>query len=171
MRYGLSVLTGALLAATPVSAQEPRAPATVAAPDTAARAQDVTKANQLMSTIMSPFCPGLTLANCPSPNAETLRVSIRERLAAGESPDGIMESLVTAYGEEVRGAPKPQGLGLVLWALPGVVIGAAGVGLYWWLRTRTGATVAPPNAGSGPAQSAVTPDELARLEAERRLLG
>ncbi|HLB38673.1 MAG TPA: cytochrome c-type biogenesis protein CcmH [Gemmatimonadales bacterium] len=170
MLRGLSALLVALLAASAGPAQEPRAPDAGAAPDTMAQAQNVTQANQLLGTIMSPFCPGLTLATCPSPNAETLRVSIRGRLAAGEPPDAIMESLVLVYGEGVRGAPKPRGLGLLLWALPVVALGAAGAGLLWWLRTRTGAPVVAPDARGGAAPSAATANELARLEAEQRLL-
>jgi cytochrome c-type biogenesis protein CcmH/NrfF len=133
-----------------------------------ALAQDVTQANQLLGKIMSPFCPGLTLANCPSPNAETLRVAIRGRLAAGEPSDAIMESLVLVYGEEVRGAPRPRGLGLVLWTLPFVALGVAAVGLLWWLRGHA-SPEAVPRDGDTPAT--LTPDELATLEAERRLLG
>jgi cytochrome c-type biogenesis protein CcmH len=138
------------------------------APDTMALAQDVTQANQLLSKIMSPFCPGLTLANCPSPNAETLRVAIRERLAAGEPSDAIMESLVLVYGEEVRGAPRPRGWGLVLWTLPFVALANAAVGLVWWLRGHAGPE-AVPRVGDTPAT--LTTDEMATLEAERRLLG
>lgn len=70
----------------------------------AAAPGDVTRATRLFSSLMSPFCPGLTLANCPSVYAETLRVSVRDRLAAGEHPDSVVESLVAAFGERVRGA-------------------------------------------------------------------
>jgi cytochrome c-type biogenesis protein CcmH len=165
----LPVLIIALLAAPAVSAQEPRGPAAGPTLDTVAPAQDVTRANQLLGTIMSPFCPGLTLATCPSPSADTLRLSVRERLAAGESEDAIMESLVAVYGERVRGAPKPRGLGLVLWALPVVALAAAGIGLAWWLRSHTGPELVPPD-NRGAAPGSFTPDELARLEAERSLV-
>jgi len=66
--------------------------------------------------IMSPFCPGLTLAACPSPAAEHLRTEIKTRMAAGESSDAIERDLITRYGERVRAMPPagdalPLGIG------------------------------------------------------------
>jgi len=84
--------------------------------------------------MMSPFCPGLTLETCPSVYADTLRVSVRARFAAGEDPSAIEESLVAAFGEGVRGVPKAHGIGLVLWALPPVAVGVSFIALVWWLR-------------------------------------
>ncbi len=159
------------MAASAVAPQEPRASAADLPLDTVPVARDVTRANQLLGTVMSPFCPGLTLANCPSVYAETLRVSVRARLAAGESPDSIVESLVAAFGEGVRGAPKAQGLGLALWALPLLALGAGGMGLAWWLRTRgvrAGPTPADDRGSATPPS--LTPEERARLEAARRLV-
>jgi len=162
-------LTVALLADSALAAQEPRAPAADSLRDTVPAAHDVTRANRLLGTIMSPFCPGLTLANCPSASAETLRVSIRGRLATGESPDSIMESLVAAFGERVRGAPRARGLGLALWALPVVGLGAGAIGLAWWLRNR-GVGADPGRAGDGGSvpPRGITPEERARLEAALR---
>ena len=169
MRRGVPALIVALLAAPAVSAQEPRSPAAGLTPDTSAPAHDVTRANQLLGTIMSPFCPGLTLATCPSVYAETLRVSVRARLDAGETPDSIVESLVAAFGEGVRGAPKALGLGLALWVLPVVALGAGGLGLVWWLRKRS-VGLGPAHDGHSPSPPGLTPEELAQLAAARRLI-
>jgi cytochrome c-type biogenesis protein CcmH len=167
------VLTlGILSAAFSASGQQARPPAAPApGADTTVAAQDVTRANRLLGTLMSPFCPGLTLANCPSPYAETLRVSIRTRLDAGEPPDSIVESLVAAFGEGIRGAPPARGMGLALWALPVVAVGASGLALFWWLRHRSVRGAVAPNDRPGGPPDQLTPEDRARLEAERRLLG
>ncbi|HEX9727096.1 MAG TPA: cytochrome c-type biogenesis protein CcmH [Gemmatimonadales bacterium] len=110
----IATLLSTVLAAASVSAQVPGAEPTDSTLRAAPPSSDVTEANKLLGTLMSPFCPGLTLANCPSAYAETLRVSVRGRLDAGEEPDSIVESLVAAFGEGMRGAPRAAGLGLVL---------------------------------------------------------
>lgn len=153
-----------LVMASAGMAQGPGAPPaeSVAA---AATPGDVTRATRLFSSLMSPFCPGLTLANCPSVYAETLRVSVRNRLAAGEHPDSIVESLVVAFGERVRGAPRARGIGVALWALPFALLAVGGAGVGWWLRRR-GVWVAAVPDGKSPRTAPVepTPDELAQLE-------
>jgi cytochrome c-type biogenesis protein CcmH len=164
----VSALLSAMLAVYPATAQTPG----VVPADSPSRGgplgSDVTQANKLLGTLMSPFCPGLTLATCPSVYAETLRVSVRQRLDAGETPDAIEESLVAAFGESIRGAPRAAGLGLVLWALPAIVLGAGGIVVLLWLRTR-GVRAAPaPSPAANHAGSVATPADLARLEAELR---
>jgi cytochrome c-type biogenesis protein CcmH len=156
------VLLALALGATSAAAQQAGAPSADSA-HSPAPARDMTRANKLLGTVMSPFCPGLTLANCPSVNAETLRVSVRARLEAGESPDSIVESLVAAFGEGVRGAPRARGLGLLLWVLPGAALGVGGLGVAWWLRRRTARLPLPPAPEAG-----LTPAEAARLASALR---
>jgi cytochrome c-type biogenesis protein CcmH len=135
-------------------------------PAPSAQVGDVTRAQQLFNTLMSPFCPGLTLANCPSIHAETLRTSVRRRLEAGEHPDSITESLVAAFGERVRGAPRKSGFGLALWALPAVLLVGGGAALSWWIRRR-GVVTAPAQAAAPPAGGA-DPALLERVRAAVR---
>ena len=40
----------------------------------------------LSRELMSPYCPGRTLADCPSPDAAALREEIRDRIEAGVAP-------------------------------------------------------------------------------------
>jgi cytochrome c-type biogenesis protein CcmH len=87
-------------------------------------------------------------------------VSVREGLDAGETPDSIVESLVAAFGKGVRGAPRATGLGLLLWALPAVVLGVGGIAVLWWLR----------GWGVRALPVPVTAANLARLAAELRHL-
>jgi cytochrome c-type biogenesis protein CcmH/NrfF len=117
-------------------------------------------ANDLYNTVMSPFCPGRTLAMCPSPQAAQLRDDIKARLAAGESKRDIEESLYQTYGEIVLAKPRAVGFGLFAWAVP-ILFFAAGAGiLVWWLRGTRDARL---------AASAVEP-ELADDEQQRLAL-
>ena len=86
--------------------------------DDTVRAVDVTAESRLASTLMSPFCPGYTIEQCPSPYADSLRMWMRARLADGATPAAIESTLIARYGEQIRGAPRFKGLGIMLWLLP-----------------------------------------------------
>jgi cytochrome c-type biogenesis protein CcmH/NrfF len=153
--------------ATPVPAWRPGG-AEPAAQDTVAPRFPVgveTAASRIFNSTMSPFCPGLLLSNCPSPQAGVLRDTIRAWLAAGVPADSIRAVLLAAYGDEVRAMPPASGFGLLAWLVPGaaLVVGAVGVG--WWLRRAT-RRAAPP----GPPAPALGPDQTARLERELKRL-
>lgn len=124
-------------------------PATVLAQST-----DVeTQAQQVFTHVMSPYCPGLLLADCPSPDAFTLRAEVRARLRAGEAAEDIEESLYTKFGDGIRAVPKAGGIGLVLWVAPLIVFAASLVGLAWYLfRHGTGTAPNPaPRLATDPA--------------------
>ena len=80
------------------------------------------QARQIYNEIMSPYCPGKTLSNCSSGAAENLRQNIRDRLAEGETPEMIMESLVEEFGESVLASPPNEGVGRLAWLAPFVAI-------------------------------------------------
>jgi cytochrome c-type biogenesis protein CcmH len=89
-------------------------------------------ANEIYNTVMSPFCPGRLLANCPSAEAADLRNSVKEQLAAGATKDQVLEELYAVWGEEVLGAPR----GPVAWMVPiGVLVLGALLLIVWLGRT------------------------------------
>jgi len=71
-------------------------------------------AHDIAQRTMSPFCPGRTLADCPSGNATEWRQDIRAMLKKGMSPAEIQQVLNKRAGENLTGAPESS-LG---WALP-----------------------------------------------------
>ncbi len=73
---------------------------------------------------MSPFCPGRTLADCPSGYATEWRQDIRNMLKQGKSAGEIQAILNERAGANLTGAPESS-LG---WALPvGLCLGALAV--------------------------------------------
>ena len=105
----LAVAAAALGAAAPVSAQD-RTPATEAV------------AQEAISQIRSPYCPGLMLEVCPSQQAEFLRDSIHTMAAEGQSARQIVETVLAVHGEQYRGLPKKSGVGLWAWVMPPIVL-------------------------------------------------
>jgi cytochrome c-type biogenesis protein CcmH len=110
-----------------------------------------TEAQAIFREVMSPFCPGLTLADCPSPNAFTMRGDIEARLAKGESRDAILDELVTKYGTQILADPSDTPIGSVVWGVPFVLSGLAAIGLAVFLRRATRTHEEPPAlAAAGP---------------------
>ncbi|MBL8996450.1 MAG: cytochrome c-type biogenesis protein CcmH [Gemmatimonadales bacterium] len=115
------------------------------------------EARRLFGEILSPYCPGLTLTSCPSEGAFILKDSIRAELAAGRTPDQVMQGLENRFGPAIHARPPATGFGLLAWIGPFVLIGVAGLGITWWVRSsaRAAPTVAaPPDDGLDAAARA-----------------
>lgn len=68
--------------------------------------------------LMSPYCPGRTLAECPSPQATSLRFEILMQAAAGASEEEVREMLASRYGDVLLAAPRAEGWGLSAYVIP-----------------------------------------------------
>ena len=98
------------------------------------------RAYALAGDMMSPFCPGRTLADCPSPNAAAWREEIRGWVDAGQ-PDAEIRARLQARVPETDLSALPRGpLG---WALPGLILFAGLVILTAALRRVTAAKGEP----------------------------
>jgi cytochrome c-type biogenesis protein CcmH/NrfF len=91
-------------------------------------------AREIFANTMSPFCPGLTLAACPSPGADSLRDAIRDRVAAGESRESIEADLKSAFGDAVRGTPRSRGFESLAWIATPLLLLAVGIAIIVWAR-------------------------------------
>ncbi len=130
----------------------------LALPATAEPAELEGWAYELSHDIMSPFCPGRSLADCPSPQAESLRAWIVIQEATGRSRDDVEAELLERYGDVIRSAPRAEGIGLTAYAIPvlAFVVGGGVVAVFLRRNTRAGP------ASPGPIAEAPDP-ELARL--------
>lgn len=94
-------------------------------------------AYELSDELMSPYCPGRALSECPSSAAEELRLWIIQQENSGMSRESVESALLTRYGDILLQTPKAEGVGLIAYVVPGglfVVIGL--VGLVFILRRR-----------------------------------
>ncbi len=121
----------------------------------------------LAHELMSPFCPGRTLAACTSPQAAQLRQEILLMEASGAAREEVIANLVSRFGEVIKPAPKKEGWGLAAHWLPGVaMLGGALLVVVVLLRItrfapQSGERVAEP----GEAVRAAAPDSDSDLEA------
>jgi len=133
-------------------------------------------AYDLAGELMSPFCPGRTLASCPSPQAAELVQWISLQEAAGATRDDVIEMLIDRFGEEILGAPPAKGITLWAYVFPvvGFVLGGGLVVLALQRLVRRGG-VAEEVGGPDPAapqgqptadRSADERDDMKRTGAE-----
>lgn len=150
-------------AARPDAAMQASADSAPASPDP--QSAEAT-AQVIFREVMSPFCPGLTLADCPSPNAFALRGEIEARLAKGEARETIVDELVRQYGAQILADPSGTPIGAVVWGVPIALSALAAVGLAWFLRRATRRRAEEPAlAVAGPPGLGERLDEeLARLD-------
>ena len=67
-------------------------------------------AYELADEIMSPYCPGRALSECPSGNADAMRRWIIEQEQAGVDRAEVEEALYARFGDQLLQAPKPEGV-------------------------------------------------------------
>jgi cytochrome c-type biogenesis protein CcmH/NrfF len=124
----------------------------------AAAPEDV--ANDIASKVVSPYCPGVTLHDCPSAAAVELRTKIQSWIEDGVSKQAVLDRLEQEYGTTINAAPAPDGTGIWAYVLPAVaLIGGLALLVFLtrrWTKKGDGAPPSPP----------LTRDERARLESE-----
>jgi cytochrome c-type biogenesis protein CcmH/NrfF len=122
-------------------------------------------ANDISQKVMSPYCPGVTLHDCPSQSALDLRDEIESYARSGMDEAAIMERLERDFGPSIRAEPASEGGGAIAWILPFIVVLAGGVVAWWLVRRWTARRALTPKDREAP-ESTVTPSERRRLEAE-----
>jgi cytochrome c-type biogenesis protein CcmH/NrfF len=117
---------------------------------------------ELERELMSPYCPGRSLVECPSPQATELRMWIHAQEQAGVAREEVEARLTAEFGDTLRHAPRAEGWGVWAYLMPGLALLAGGVLVVWFLG-RGG----PPDDRPPPGPSQRDP-ELER-EVDREL--
>jgi cytochrome c-type biogenesis protein CcmH len=132
-----------------------------------AAAEDPPFHTELWNGLMSPFCPGRTLIDCPSGQATELRDWIQQQEEAGRSREEVEQALYQQYGDVILQAPRARGFGLAAYVIP-IVAFAAGGGVVWaFLRRQARGRAAeerrvPPPTPLDPALERRIDEELGR---------
>ena len=145
--------------ATATPASDPAGSAGSSAAEVA-EAKDL--ATQLSHDLMSPYCPGRTIATCPSPQARKLETTILEQALAGRTRVEIEAQLAERF-PDIRGyIGRPEiiyGTALVaLLAIIGLILAARRwVGHSRAAANTAAAAAALPFAASSPPAAGATP--------------
>lgn len=94
-----------------------------------------TTVEDVSSTVMCPSCD-TTLDQSNSPAAEAMRVWVTEAVDAGWTEQEIRDGLVEEYGgdESILATPRAQGLGLLVWIVPALIVLVAAIGWVVLMR-------------------------------------
>lgn len=105
-----------LILAAPAAAQleRPDAPLASAAQEAEARA--------LMAELRCLQCQNQSIADSHAPQAATMRAIVRQKIAAGETPDAVRGWFVERYGDWVSFDPPARADTLLLWIGPALVL-------------------------------------------------
>ena len=94
------------------------APAAAQSPDSGLEA----KVRDVAASLRCPVCQNLSIEDSPSQLARDMKQVVRQRLAAGETPDEVRRYFISRYGEWVLTKPRAAGVNLSVWLLPLVAL-------------------------------------------------
>ncbi|MFT7597181.1 MAG: cytochrome c-type biogenesis protein CcmH [Acidimicrobiales bacterium] len=102
---------------------------TFAAVDDTGPRNDAERVQALSSSFACPECDGQSVAESNAAVAANIREDIRLEVASGATDREIRDRLVRSYGTDVLLTPPSDGISLLVWLLPVlvVVVGSAGV--------------------------------------------
>jgi cytochrome c-type biogenesis protein CcmH/NrfF len=134
----------------------------LAGPGAAAAAEEAGWGYDMWNELMSPFCPGRTLADCPSGQAEQMRAWIVDQEEQGRTRTEVEAELYAEFGNVLRQAPAPEGVGLTAYIIPIAVFLAGGALVMLFLRRQTQQAAAP----ASPRVTVVDPELQRALDEE-----
>ena len=79
-------------------------------------------ADEAISRLKSPYCPGLMLEVCTSYTGALLRDSIQAMAREGWTTDELVDWMLARHGEEYLAYPPASGTGLLAWLVPPAAI-------------------------------------------------
>lgn len=129
------------------------------------RAVTEDQVREVAANLRCVVCQSLSVADSPSETANQMRAIVRERLAAGETPEQVTAYFVEKYGTWILLAPPRRGFDLLVWVVPFVAL-ALGLGLaiLAMRRWRRRSAAAAPPAAVDDATRARIRREMAELD-------
>jgi cytochrome c-type biogenesis protein CcmH len=92
------------------------------------------RTRSLASELRCVDCEGLSVADSSTASARETRRDIEARIRRGQSEDDIRQVYVDRYGESILLKPASSGIGVLVWALPVVLLLLGAGGLFLALR-------------------------------------
>jgi len=128
----------------------------------AKRSEAQSWSSELESELMSPYCPGRSLTECPSPQATELRLWIQSQERAGVPREAVEARLFDEFGDQLRHAPRADGFGLWAYLVPAGALLAGFAFVLVFLRRQRGAA----SEAAAAAPRLPDPDLERRLDEE-----
>ena len=121
------------------------------------------EAEKAIGQLLSPYCPGLMLEQCPAEESRALRDSIHALAVQGWTAGEIRGWMLENHGEEWKAVPDRSGSGLWAWLLPPLAL-LAGLGLVLTVARRwSDGSVSAAQEMAAPVEDGPSPEEETRL--------
>jgi cytochrome c-type biogenesis protein CcmH len=101
------------------------------------------RARELSRDLRCLVCAGQTVDESNAPVARALRKMVRERIAAGDSDEEVLEAVAARYGEYALLKPRFDARNFALWTGPFVVLALGAWGALAFIRRRQPAEPTP----------------------------
>ena len=116
------------------------------------------RVREISDGLRCPTCQAISVNDSEAAFSRQIREKVRRMLQEGQNEQQIKAYFVSRYGEWILRAPKKEGLGLVLWILPILLILVIGAWIVFNIR----------RSGSGAGnQSTKTQPALRKADQER----
>ncbi len=129
------------------------------------------EAEEAISRLYSPFCPGFMLEVCTSSQAAALRDSMQAFAYEGQTSEQMVDWMLANYGEQYRAVPVTSGWSMWAWILPPLALAFGLSMVFVALRRFDPVRAAAANQSSvteaGDAR-AISTEEEARLRSAIR---
>jgi cytochrome c-type biogenesis protein CcmH len=106
------------------------------------------RTEEVASVLRCPVCQGLSLNDSPSELSLQMRALVKDQLREGKSPEEIKAYFVSKYGEWVLLEPKAQGMNLVVYLAPFILLLGGGGLIVVMVRKWSAQNAAAPAADS-----------------------
>ncbi len=122
---------------------------------------------QVAAQLRCPVCRNQAVLESSSGLAREMQAVIREKIAAGETPEQVKAYFVSRYGGWILLKPEPRGINLLVYLLPAAAVLFGGGVLFRQMRRWTG-NVGSEEPAPEPPDEALSEEEEAWL---RRQIG
>jgi len=132
-------------------------------------------AKEIQTELWCPICQGIRLDVCEQKVCQQMRDMIDQMILEGKTKQEIIDEFVDQYGVVILGEPPKEGVNLMAWIMP-ILLVIVGLGFaFWmskkWTQKKPAPEAAQPGASPGGgavasdiSDDAVDDDYLARVE-------
>ncbi len=106
------------------------------------------RTNAVSELLRCPVCQGTSVADSPAESALAMKREVQDLVAKGYDTEQVLLYFESSYGEFIRLEPTTEGMNVLVWALPVVLLAAGALGIGASVRRRG---VAPAAHASAPA--------------------
>ncbi|MDP2306652.1 MAG: cytochrome c-type biogenesis protein CcmH [Pseudomonadota bacterium] len=119
------------------------------------------KTHAIAKLMRCPVCQGLSVADSRSESALAMKDEVQDLVAQGYDADQVLLYFEASYGEFIRLEPKFEGVNLLVWGAPLLLLLGGGGWIFWSVfaagRRRSASPSAPTVSLSKEASAAPSP--------------